>query len=281
MKTNESGFNLSLFYNILMPDYKEGVASNDISQSSAPFQQLSATLCHRYEGVMADGSLKISIIVPTFNEERCLGDTLAQIQQLSPHEVIVSDGGSDDKTLEIATKFTQKRVTGPAGRALQMNAGARIATGDIFLFLHADSRIDPESYKKISVSMNNSQEIGGAFSLCIDSDKWSLRLITWLANLRSKYLGMAYGDQAFFVRNPVFQKMNGFSEFPICEDIDFFKRLRKLGPVILLDEKVFTSPRRWNKEGIWFTTFRNILIAILFELRFPPRILTKWYQIIR
>ena len=130
-------------------------------------------------------------------------------------------------------------------------------------------------------SIKNPEEIGGAFSLYIVSDKWSLRLITRLANLRSKYLGMAYGDQAFFVKNSIFQKMNGFAKLPICEDIDFFKRLRNLGSVILLNEKAITSPRRWNKEGIWHTTTKNILIATLFELGFPPRILTKWYQTVR
>lgn len=228
-----------------------------------------------------DSLLKVSIIVPTLNEAQGLNETLTQIQQLCPHELVVSDGGSDDNTLKIAEKFTEQVIKGPAGRALQMNAGARIATGDIFLFLHADSRIEPASYEKMLHSLKNSKNIGGAFSLCIDSDKWSLRLITRFANLRSKYLGMAYGDQAFFVRNPIFQQMNGFHKFPICEDLDFFKRLRKLGPVILLKEKAFTSPRRWMKEGIWFTTLRNILIATLFELGFPPRILTKWYQAIR
>jgi rSAM/selenodomain-associated transferase 2 len=228
-----------------------------------------------------DSLLKVSIIVPTLNEAQGLSETLTQIQQLCPHELVVSDGGSDDNTLKIAKKFTEHVVRGPAGRALQMNAGAQIATGDIFLFLHADSRIEPASFEKMLNSLKSSEKIGGAFSLCIDSNKWSLRLITRLANLRSKYFGMAYGDQAFFVKNSTFQQMNGFAKFPICEDIDFFKRLRKLGPVILLKEKVLTSPRRWVKEGIWFTTLRNILIAILFELGFPPRILTKWYQAIR
>ena len=228
-----------------------------------------------------DSLLKVSIIVPTLNEAQGLRDTLTQIQQLCPHELVVSDGGSDDNTLKIAKKFTEHVVRGPAGRALQMNAGAQIATGDIFIFLHADSRIEPASYEKMLHSLKSSEKIGGAFSLCIDSDKWSLRLITRLANLRSKFFGMAYGDQAFFVKNSTFQQMNGFAEFPICEDIDFFKRLRKLGPVILLKEKSRTSPRRWIEEGIWFTTLRNILITILFELGFPPRILTKWYQSIR
>jgi rSAM/selenodomain-associated transferase 2 len=228
-----------------------------------------------------DRLLKVSIIVPTFNEAQGLNETLTQIQQLFPYELVVSDGGSHDGTLEIAEEFTEHVVKGSTGRALQMNAGARVANGDIFLFLHADSRIEPASYEKMLHSLRSSEKIGGAFSLYIDSNKWSLRLITWLANLRSKYFGMAYGDQAFFVKNSTFQQMNGFAELPICEDIEFFKRLRKFGPVILLKEKAFTSSRRWLKEGVWFTTLRNILIATLFKLGFPPRILTKWYQAIR
>jgi rSAM/selenodomain-associated transferase 2 len=228
-----------------------------------------------------DSLLKISIIVPTLNEAQGLTETLTQIQQLFPYEIVVSDGGSHDGTLGIAEEFTKHLVEGSAGRALQMNAGARVATGDIFLFLHADSCIKQASYEKMLHSLVNSEKIGGAFSLHIDSDKWSLRLIARLANLRSKYFGMAYGDQAFFVKNSTFQQMNGFADLPICEDIDFFKRLRKLGPVILLKEKVFTSSRRWLKEGVWNTTLRNILIATLFKLGFPPRILAKWYQDIR
>tara|TARA_Y100000588_G_C13569186_1_gene633850 strand:- start:169 stop:558 length:390 start_codon:yes stop_codon:yes gene_type:complete len=129
--------------------------------------------------------------------------------------------------------------------------------------------------------MKNPEIIGGAFSLLIDSDKRALQIINQFANLRSKYLGRAYGDQAFFVKKLVFQEMKGFTEFPICEDLDFYKRLKFFGPVVLLKEEVLTSPRRWINDGIWFTTIRNIIIATLFELGFPPRILTKWYQTIR
>ena len=225
--------------------------------------------------------MKISIIIPTLNEARCLSETLLKIQQLSPHELIISDGGSYDDTLKIAAKFTQHLIKGPAGRAIQMNAGAQIATGDLLLFLHADSHIKLASYKKMLYTMKKLEVIGGAFSLLIVSDRRALQIINQLANLRSKYLGRAYGDQAFFVKKNVFQKMKGFTEFPICEDLDFYKRLKILGPVALLKEEVLTSPRRWINEGIWFTTIRNIIIATLFELGFPPRILTKWYQIIR
>jgi len=225
--------------------------------------------------------LKVSIIVPTLNEELVLEKTLTQFQQLSPHELIVSDGGSDDDTRNIAGRFSHRVITGSAGRALQMNVGADEATGNILLFLHADSRIEPESYRKMQQCMQNPKWIGGAFTLCIESGKWSLKLIALLANIRSKYFGLAYGDQGFFVRKEVFKDMNGFSPLPICEDLDFYHRLRKKGPVILLKEKAHTSPRRWIKEGILFTTARNTLIAVLFGLGFPPHILTKWYLAIR
>ena len=225
--------------------------------------------------------MKVSIIVPTLNEELVLEKTLTQFQQLSPHELIVSDGGSDDGTRNIAGRFSHRVITGSAGRALQMNVGADEATGDILLFLHADSRIEPESYRKMLQCMQNPKWIGGAFKLCIESGKWSLKLIALLANIRSKYFGLAYGDQGFFVRKEVFKDMNGFSPLPICEDLDFYYRLRKKGPVILLKEKAHTSPRRWIKEGILFTTARNTLIAVLFGLGFPPHILTKWYLAIR
>ena len=225
--------------------------------------------------------MKVSIIVPTLNEELVLEKTLTQFQQLSPHELIVSDGGSDDDTRNIAGRFSHRVITGSAGRALQMNVGADEATGDILLFLHADSRIEPESYRKMLQCMQNPKWIGGAFTLCIESGKWSLKLIALLANIRSKYFGLAYGDQGFFVRKEVFKDMNGFSPLPICEDLDFYYRLRKKGSVILLKEKAHTSPRRWIKEGILFTTARNTLIAVLFGLGFPPHMLTKWYLAIR
>ena len=223
--------------------------------------------------------MKVSIIVPTLNEELVLENTLTHIQQLSPHELIVSDGGSNDYTYRIADRFSHRVITGSAGRALQMNAGANEATGDLLLFLHADSRIEPESYRKMLEYMKNPKWIGGAFTLCIESGKWSLKLIALLANIRSKYFGVAYGDQGFFVRKEVFNDMNGFSPIPICEDLDFYYRLRKKGSVILLKEKAHTSPRRWINEGIFFTTARNFFIAVLFGLGFPPHILTKWYPL--
>jgi rSAM/selenodomain-associated transferase 2 len=225
--------------------------------------------------------VKISVIIPTLNEALILNQTLTAINSHSPHEVIIADGGSQDGTLDIAEKFSLRIVTSPPGRALQMNAGAETATGDLLLFLHADSRVGTNSYNKMVDVMKQGNSLGGAFSLAIESKKPSLRLISTLATLRSKYLHLVYGDQAIFVRTRVFREMGGFASLPICEDLDFFRRLQKKGPTVLLEEKAFTSARRWRTEGIVFTTLRNMVIATLFLLGFPPRILSKWYLVIR
>ena len=225
--------------------------------------------------------VKISVIIPTLNEALILDQTLTEIDRHCPHEVIVADGGSSDETLDIAAKFTVRTVTGPPGRALQMNAGAGTATGDLLLFLHADSRMTSDSFNKMAEVMKQGNALGGAFSLAIESEKPSLKLISSLATLRSKYLHLVYGDQAIFVKTHVFREMGGFAPLPICEDLDFFRRLRGKGPTVLLKEKAFTSARRWCTEGIFFTTLRNMVIAVLFLLGFPPRILSKWYLVIR
>lgn len=162
-----------------------------------------------------------------------------------------------------------------------MNAGAQIAGGEILLFLHADSAVTPEGFQKMIAAMNNDSVLGGAFSLRIDSPKWALRLISKLATLRSRYFHLVYGDQAIFVRKSIFDQMQGFATLPICEDIEFYLRLRKQGRTILLQETALTSARRWNQEGIFYTTARNILIAGLFLMGFSPRILSQWYLSIR
>jgi len=225
--------------------------------------------------------LKVSVIIPTFNEAAILEKTLAGIVAHGPHEIIIADGGSRDGTLAIAGKFASRVVSSPPGRALQMNAGAQTATGELLLFLHADSRVDSASYRKMVTVMQRGGKIGGAFGLAIESEKISLRLISTLATLRSRYLHLVYGDQAIFARTVVFREMGGFSPIPICEDLDFFRRLMKRGPIVLLEEKALTSARRWLAEGILFTTARNTVIAALFLMGFPPKILSKWYMVIR
>ena len=226
-------------------------------------------------------SLKISIIIPTLEEAQGIENSLSRACALNPHEIIIADGESQDDTLQIARNFTPHIVQSAPGRALQMNTGAQIATGDILLFLHADSHLSEHSYNRMLEIMQEDGTVGGAFSLAIDSGLRSLQWISALATLRSRKLNLVYGDQAFFVRKKVFQEMGGYALLPICEDLEFFQRLRKTGRVILLEEKATTSARRWQKEGILFTTLRNGLIATLFLMGFPPKLLSKWYGIIR
>lgn len=210
-----------------------------------------------------------------------LDETLAGIARLNPHEIIVADGGSTDATVAIARQRSIRVVACEPGRARQMNAGAGEATGDLFLFMHADSRVSPPSLNRMIDAMRSGARVGGAFSLAIESEKPSLKLISALATLRSRLFHLVYGDQAIFVRPQVFRRMGGFSLLPICEDLEFFRRLSRQGPVIILEEKAHTSARRWLAGGILYTTCCNLLIATLFLLGFPPRILSRWYLAIR
>jgi len=225
--------------------------------------------------------MKISVIIPTLNEALILEKSIADISRHSPHEIIIADGGSADSTLSIAEKFGLGVVVGPPGRALQMNAGAKRATGDVLFFLHADSRVDAKSYQKMVAVMEQENKVGGAFSLAIESEKPSLKIISSFATLRAKHLNLVFGDQAIFVRTGVFHKIGGFSLLPICEDLDFYRRLMTKGPTVILEEKAFTSARRWVREGYFFTSLRNSVITTLFLLGFPPRILSKWYLAVR
>jgi rSAM/selenodomain-associated transferase 2 len=223
-------------------------------------------------------SLKLSVIIPTYNESTVLSETLTRIRQHRPLEIIIGDGGSEDNTVAIARQMgVSVVVSETCSRAAQMNSAAAEAKGDLLLFLHADSYIDSSGWQAMTTAMMQGRWLGGAFSLHIDSPKSSLKRISRWANLRSRALNLVYGDQSLFVRREIFQKLNGFAPLPICEDLDFYRRLSKLGPVVLLKEKSYTSPRRWLAEGVRFTTFRNIAIASLFIIGFSPRTLSRWY----
>ena len=222
-------------------------------------------------------SLKVSVIIPTYDESTTLAETLTRLSPYRPFETIIGDGGSEDDTTDIARHFEVRVIQSQRGRAAQMNAAATEAKGDLLLFLHADSYIDPQGYQKMIETMTRGHYLGGAFSLQIDSPLPALKRIARWANWRSRYLNLVYGDQGIFVRREIFNELKGFSLLPICEDLDFFRRLKNRGAVILLKEKAFTSPRRWLSEGVGFTTFRNIAIVFLFLIGFSPATLGRWY----
>ena len=226
---------------------------------------------------------KISVILPVFNESLLLPSVLQSLARYQDgnFEVIVADGGSSDGTLSIAKQFSDKVVLSPKGRGIQMNQGANLAEGEILLFLHADSTLDPKGLDAIRESLRDDHMVGGAFRLSIDSSHWGLRLVSFGANLRTALSRIPYGDQGIFVRKKVFDRMGGFQDLPFMEELDFFRRLKKEGKVSLLRERIRTSPRRWYREGILKVTLRNQVFLALYYFGVSPHRLVRWYQALR
>jgi rSAM/selenodomain-associated transferase 2 len=214
----------------------------------------------------------ISVILPTFNEAASLPQAIESARAGGPVEVIVVDGGSTDGTLTAARGGADQVVHSRRGRASQLNAGAGVANGSILLFLHADTTLAPGALAAVRRAMER-PAVGGAFTLRIGEARGALKLISWGSNLRSRFLGLTYGDQALFVGREVFRSLGGFRSLPITEDADFVRRLQRAGRMELIDLPVRTSARRWRAHGIVRTTFANSCAVMLFKLGVPaPRI---------
>ena len=201
---------------------------------------------------------ELSIIIPTFNEESTISQCLETVIGLPGIEIIVADGGSTDRTVELAEKHSNvKVVTSLIGRSVQMNKGAGSASGEILLFLHADCVLPKEDILNVRNVFGCSSFVGGAFKIRLLSDKFRYRIIEKGINFRSKVFKLPYGDQGLFVKRSVFEQLGGFREMPNCEDLDFICRLKKQGEIIILDDRISSSIRRWENHGILRTSFRN------------------------
>lgn len=219
----------------------------------------------------------LSVIVPTLNEERCIEQTLRRIVGLLNVEVIVADGGSEDSTIDIARQLGATVVLVNPGRGRQMNAGAAMASGDVLLFLHADTQL-PDSFHQHVRATLEQDAIAGAFSLRIDGDRLGLRWIEYGVNFRSRFLGRPYGDQGLFVSANRFFKVGGFPNWPLMEDVELCQRLRKQGTILLAGAAVTTSARRWLRLGILKTTLINQLCIAGFCLGIQSDTLHRWYR---
>ncbi|HXI83900.1 MAG TPA: TIGR04283 family arsenosugar biosynthesis glycosyltransferase [Verrucomicrobiae bacterium] len=217
----------------------------------------------------------ISVIIPTLNEEVNLPVTLRQLTDHPDVELIVVDGGSTDRTIDIAQQFTSYVFCTPPGRAKQMNVGARHATGDILLFLHADTFLLPGALDEIQRRIIGDGAVGGAFDLHIDSRRRLCRFVARVASRRSRWLHLPYGDQGVFVWRQVFEALGGFPEIAIMEDIAFARRLRRAGRLTFIRSGLVTSGQRWNTNGVVRTTLVNWWVTALFMLRVPPRELRR------
>ncbi len=221
--------------------------------------------------------MNISVIVPVLNEEKSIAATLQALAPLQPYETIVVDGGSQDRTAEIAAECGVKVIPSERGRARQMNRGARQASGDVLLFLHADTRLPPTAFSDIAGAMGDPRYVGGRFDVELDGKHWMLPLVGRLISYRSRLSKVATGDQALFVRRAVFQRMGGFADIPLMEDIAFCRALKGLGEVACLRSRVVTSARRWEVDGVWRTIFRMWTLKLLYLSGVSPARLKQFY----
>jgi len=221
--------------------------------------------------------MNISVIVPVLNEEKAIAATLQPLALLQLHETIVVDGGSHDRTAEIAAEFGVKVIPSECGRARQMNRGAREASGDVLLFLHADTRLPPTAFSDIAGAMGDPRYVGGRFDVELDGKHWLLPLVGRLISYRSRLSKVATGDQALFVRREVFQRMGGFEDIPLMEDLAFCRRLKRQGAVACLRSRVVTSARRWEVDGVWRTIFRMWMLKLLYLAGVSPARLKQFY----
>lgn len=216
-----------------------------------------------------------TVIIPVLNEAPHIEKLLAP---LADSDVIVVDGGSDDNTLALLASFNAKVIPGSKGRARQMNVGAAKATGDILIFLHADTEL-PEGWEKELRDFADSRKVWGRFNVQFDETSPAFSVIAFMMNWRSRLTGICTGDQAIFIRRTVFDKLNGFADIPLMEDIDISRRLRRECWPYCVPGNATTSARRWRARGL----IRTILHMWWYRLQYffgvsPEKLVKSYYS---
>ena len=210
--------------------------------------------------------MHLSIIIPALNEADHIVAALAPLQPMRERgaEVILVDGGSRDATVALASSQVDRIIIGEPGRARQMNAGAAAASGDVLVFVHADSLLPDGGDRLIAGALAGSQSIWGRFDIAITGRHFMLPVIGWFMNQRSRLTGIATGDQGLFVTRAAFEGIGGFPDQPLMEDIEICRRLKSSGPPACIRERMTTSGRRWERHGVW----RTILLMWWLRLRY-------------
>jgi rSAM/selenodomain-associated transferase 2 len=226
-------------------------------------------------------AVRVSVIIPTWNEAASLAGTLERIGRDAAEEVIVVDGGSTDETVRIASRYAIV-IESSRGRGLQQNLGAGHATGDVLLFLHADCRLEPGWPAELRHVAGRAGFAAGAFRMAIDSRRPIYRAIERGGDLRVRWLGLPYGDQGIFVRRETFERLGGFPAVAFMEDLLFMQRVRRTGRVALLGHRIHISPRRWEQVGPIRQTIRNwALTALATGCGVHPNRLASFYPHVR
>ena len=203
--------------------------------------------------------------------------TLVRIRQEGECELIVVDGGSTDSTLELARSHADLVVTAPRGRAQQMNTGARESSGEVLLFLHADTRLPSGFLQLLTQTLDDPQVVGGRFDVRLDADGWPFRMIETMMNRRSRLTRISTGDQAMFVRRQVFQEIGGYPALALMEDVEFSRKLKRVGKIACLPERVVTSARRWQRGGVFRTIVRMWTLRLCHFMGVPVSRLREFY----
>lgn len=223
----------------------------------------------------------VSVVIPVLNEEQRVSDCVARAKALGHVEVIVVDGGSTDRTCDLACGADHV-LHSDRGRAIQMNAGAAAATGEILLFLHADCWLEPAGLDEIrGVLGEHPDVVGGGFRQILDHSGWAYRWLEWGNAARVRWPGWIYGDQGLFVRRSVFQQLGGFPLLPLMEDLDFSKSLKQAGRLSLLGRHLHVSTRRWEQTGPIRQTLRNWRFILSAHLGVPLEQLALQYRDLR
>ena len=224
---------------------------------------------------------EVSIVIPVLHEQGIINERLNQLKTLENpprYEVIVVDGSPTHDTLDAIKDPGVVRLTSVEGRGHQLNLGAAVAHGDILLFLHADTSLPSNALRRIEAALRDERLVGGAFNHSIDSPRFVYKVMSRLIFFRSQLTRVPFGDQAIFLRKRYFDEIDGYKEIPLMEDLELMRRIkRKGGKIILLRERVITSPRRWEREGVVLCTLRNWTNRLLYFLRVPPEILVRFY----
>lgn len=224
----------------------------------------------------------LSIIIPVFHESDRINGIITQVFDRAEDgmpQVIVVDGDPQGSTINAIEDEQVTKIISGKGRARQMNSGASLANGDVLLFLHADTLLPKDALAMITAAMSVDRFVAGAFDLGIDTSRRIFRITEKYVFLRTRLTRIPFGDQAIFIRREYFKKIGGYEDIPLMEDVEIMARIRKRGDrICIIPSKVLTSPRRWEREGILFSTFRNWTLQMLYALGVPAEQLQKYYQ---
>jgi rSAM/selenodomain-associated transferase 2 len=218
----------------------------------------------------------LSVVIPAWNEEGLVARAVRSVREEA--EVLVVDGGSQDRTCAEAEAAGGRVLRAPRGRGAQLDLGARQARGEWLVFLHADTRLEAGWAAELRALGDDPRAVGGAFRFAVDAPQVPYRLLEQAVALRCRLFRLPYGDQALFARREVYARIGGFPPLPLMEDVAFVRRLGRAGRLAFPRARAFTSPRRWERGGLLRTSARNAWLLAQYGLGRPPERLAQLYR---